>query len=108
MLRGDSGDAAKFKQSTEKAIAALESYQSWLQQNLDGMPGDAAVGRANYEFFLNQVALLPYTPEELFAISAQEWARAVSFEQYERVRNQRIAGIESCGEPGRRDQESTE
>ena len=108
MLRGDSGDAARFKQSTEKAIAALESYRSWLQQNLDGMPSDAAVGRANYEFFLNQVALLPYTPEELFAISAQEWARAVSFEQYERVRNQGLAGTESRGEPGRRDQESAE
>ena len=88
MFRVDSDDAAKFKQSTEKAIAALEGYQSWLKQNLDGMPSDAAVGRANYEFFLNQVALLPYTPEELFAISAQEWARAVSFEQYERARNQ--------------------
>jgi hypothetical protein len=46
------------------------------------------VGRENYEFFLDQVALLPYTPEQLFAISAQEWARSVSFEQYERVRNQ--------------------
>jgi uncharacterized protein (DUF885 family) len=97
MLRGDSGDAAKFKQSTEKAIAALESYQSWLQEKLDGMPSDAAVGRANYEFFLNQVALLPYTPEELFAISAQEWARAVSFEQYERVRNQGLPELKVAG-----------
>ena len=88
LLYGESGDAAKFKQATEKAIAALELYQSWLQQNLDKMPTNAAVGRANYEFFLNQVALLPYTPEQLFAISAQEWARAVSFEGYERVRNQ--------------------
>jgi uncharacterized protein (DUF885 family) len=97
MLRGDSGDAAKFKQSTEKAIAALQSYQSWLQEKLDGMPSDAAVGRANYEFFLNQVALLPYTPEELFAISAQEWARAVSFEQYERVRNQGLPELKVAG-----------
>ena len=46
------------------------------------------MGRGNYEFFLNQVAFLPYTPEQLFAISAQEWARAVSFEEYEKVRNQ--------------------
>jgi uncharacterized protein (DUF885 family) len=81
------GDAARFKLATEKAIAALETFQSWLQQNLEKMPRDAAVGRVNYEFFLNQVALLPYTPEQLLAISAQEWARAVSLEQYERVRN---------------------
>jgi uncharacterized protein (DUF885 family) len=91
LLHGESGGAASaesLRQATEKAIAALESYRSWLEQGLDKMPNNAAVGRANYEFFLNQVALLPYTPEQLFAISAQEWARAVSFEQYERVRNQ--------------------
>ena len=91
LLHGESGGAASaesLRQATQKAIAALESYRSWLEQGLDKMPNNAAVGRANYEFFLNQVALLPYTPEQLFAISAQEWARAVSFEQYERVRNQ--------------------
>jgi uncharacterized protein (DUF885 family) len=91
LLQGKSGEAgsgAGFKQSTEKAITALESYQSWLQQELGKMPGNAGVGRANYEFFLNQIALLPYSPDQLFRISAQEWARAVSFEQYEKVRNQ--------------------
>ncbi len=49
MLQGTAGDAAAFRQSAEKASAALESYQSWLQQNLDTMPTDAAVGRVNYE-----------------------------------------------------------
>ena len=77
-----------FRLATGAAIEALESYRSWLEQRLDKMPTDAAVGRANYEFFLNQVALLPYTPEQLFAVSAQEWACAISFEQYEGVRNQ--------------------
>ena len=90
MLQGTAGDAAAFRQSAEKASAALESYQSWLQQNLDTMPTDAAVGRMDYKFFLNQVALLPYTPEQLFELSAQEWARAVSFEQYEKVRNHNL------------------
>jgi len=90
MLQGGARDAAAFRQSAEKASAALESYQSWLEKNLDTMPTDAAVGRVNYEFFLNQVALLPYTPEQLFGLSAQEWARAVSFEQYEKVRNHNL------------------
>jgi hypothetical protein len=85
---GDAADPAYFKQATDRAIAALEAYRSWLQQNLDKMPSDAAIGRAKYEFFLAQVAFLPYTPEQLFAISTQEWARAVSFEQYEKVRNE--------------------
>jgi len=40
MLHRQSGEEAipaSFKQATEKAIAALESYQSWLEQNLDKM-----------------------------------------------------------------------
>jgi hypothetical protein len=32
--------------------------------------------------------LLPYTPEQLFATSAQEWARSVAFEQYQKQRNE--------------------
>jgi hypothetical protein len=91
MLQGIS--AAAFKQSTEKAITALEAYRAWLGQNLDNMPTNAAIGRSNYEFFLNDVALLPYTPEQLFAISAQEWARSVAFEQYEKQRNQDAAEL---------------
>ncbi len=84
-----SGDvSAEFHASTEKAIVALEAYRGWLQEHLQKMPENAAVGRANYEFFLSHVALIPSTPEQLLAISRQEWERAVTFEQIEKQRNQ--------------------
>jgi uncharacterized protein (DUF885 family) len=84
-----SGDvSAEFRAATEKAIVALEGYRGWLQERLQKMPENAAVGRANYEFFLSHVALIPYTPEQLLAISRQEWERAVTFEQIEKQRNQ--------------------
>jgi uncharacterized protein (DUF885 family) len=79
---------AEFQAATEKAIVALEAYRERLQEHLQGMPENAAVGRANYEFFLSHVALLAYTPEQLLAISRQEWERAVTFEQIEKQRNQ--------------------
>ncbi len=92
MLHGDAGagesPATMFQAATEKAIVALESYRTWLQARLGSMPENAAVGRANYEFFLNKVALLPYSPEQLLAISRQEWDRSVAFEQYEKQRNE--------------------
>ena len=84
----DDSQSASFRVATEKAILALESYRSWLQSKLDSMPDDAAIGRQKYEFFLRDVALLPYSPEQLLAISRQEWDRAVAFEQYEKQRNQ--------------------
>jgi uncharacterized protein (DUF885 family) len=79
--------SAEFQAATDKAIVALEAYRGWLQEHLQSLPENAAVGRANYEFFLSHVALLPYTPEQLLAISRQEWERAVSFEQIEKQRN---------------------
>jgi uncharacterized protein (DUF885 family) len=94
MLHQDASHAgdlsAEFEAATEKAIVALEAYRAWLQEHLQGMPENAAVGRANYEFFLSHVALIPYTPEQLLAISRQEWERAVTFEQIERQRNEGV------------------
>jgi uncharacterized protein (DUF885 family) len=77
----------RFEAATAKAIPALESYRTWLQQQLESLPNDSAVGRKNYEFFLSKVALLPYSPDQLLALSRQEWDRSVAFEQYEERRN---------------------
>ena len=85
---GDRKMAENFREAREKAVLALESYRSWLQAQLSSLPTDSAVGRVNYEFFLQKVALLPYSPEQLLAISRQEWDRSVAFEQYEQRRNQ--------------------
>jgi uncharacterized protein (DUF885 family) len=79
--------ASQFQVATQKAVVALEAYRTWLQTQLPTLPENAAVGRENYEFFLRNVALLPYSPEQLLAISRQEWDRSVAFEQYEKQRN---------------------
>jgi uncharacterized protein (DUF885 family) len=84
------GAAMRFQAASAKAITAFESYRSWLEQHLSAMPEKAAVGRANYEFFLSNVALLAYTPEQLVSMSRQEWERSVSFEEIEKQRNQTL------------------
>jgi len=94
MLQGENGGAGtraqEFQKATEAAISALEDYRDWLRQRLASMPEQTAIGRANYQFFLTHVALLPFTPEQLLAISRQEWDRAVAFEQYEKQRDQSL------------------
>ncbi len=74
-------------ESAPAAISALESYRGWLKQKLPGMRQETAIGRDNYIFFLRNVALMPYTPEQLLAMSQQEWDRTVAFEAYEEARN---------------------
>jgi uncharacterized protein (DUF885 family) len=95
---GNGTAAARFQAATETAIAALESYRTWLQQNLNTMPENAAVGRTAYEFFLRNVALLPYTPEQLLFMSHQEWDRAVAFETLEKQKNRALPELKMAAD----------
>jgi uncharacterized protein (DUF885 family) len=83
----DTGAARDLDSATEQAIAALESYRDWLTHRLPTMSAETAVGRDAYVFFLKNVALLPFTPEQLLAMGHQEWARSVASQTYEEHRN---------------------
>jgi uncharacterized protein (DUF885 family) len=74
------------QQVTPAAVTALSQYRAWLTAKLPSARQDTAIGRDNYIFFLRKVALLPYTPEQLLAMSQQEWSRAVAFEAYQQTR----------------------
>jgi hypothetical protein len=76
--------------ATPAAINALNDYSAWLQKMLPNTRKDTAIGRENYLYFLRNVALLPYTPEQLLAMSRQEWSRSVAFETYQK---ERLAGV---------------
>jgi uncharacterized protein (DUF885 family) len=78
------------QQVTPAAATALTQYRAWLTAKLPTARKDTAIGRDNYIFFLSKVALLPYTPEQLLAMSQQEWSRAVAFETYQQAR---LAGL---------------
>ena len=74
------------QQAIPAAITALTQYRAWLNTKLPVARKDTAIGRDNYIFFLRNVALLPYTPEQLLAMSQQEWSRSVAFEAYQQAR----------------------
>jgi len=83
----DSEGARDLDAATKKAITALESYRNWLKQRMPSMSSQSAIGRDAYVFFLKNVALLPYTPEQLLRAGRDEWARSVAFQTYEEHRN---------------------
>ena len=74
----------------ERAADALEKFRERLQHKLSTLPQQTALGRGAYVFFLKNVALMPYSPEELLAMGQQEWNRAVAFEAYEKNRNKDV------------------
>jgi uncharacterized protein (DUF885 family) len=89
LLAGEKAKTA-FGPAVDKATAALAAYRAWLQQQMPSMKGNPSVGRNAYTFFLKNVALYPFTPEDLLQMAHQEWARVVEFEQWEKNRNRNV------------------
>ena len=77
----------------ERAADALEKFQQQLKEKLPSLPQQTALGRDAYVWFLRNVALMPFTPEELLAMGQQEWNRAVAFETFEKNRNQDVPSL---------------
>ena len=76
--------------ASDHAAIALEHFRAKLQEQLPTLPKETALGRDPYIFFLKNVALYPYSPEEILAMGRQEWNRAVAFEAYEKNRNKDV------------------
>ena len=76
--------------ATNRAADALEKFQQQLREKLPTLPKQTALGRDAYVWFLHNVALMPFTPEEILAMGKQEWDRAVAFESFEKNRNKDV------------------
>jgi uncharacterized protein (DUF885 family) len=81
------GERGRVAAPAAAAGKALAGFRGWLEQRAPQLKADTAVGRDAYTWFLREVALVPFTPEELLAMGAQEWQRAVAFEALEQARN---------------------
>ena len=79
--------------ATDRAADALEKYQHYLRELLPSLPNQTALGRDAYIFFLRNVAMLPYSPEQLLEMGRQEWDRAVAFEAFEQNRNKDVPAL---------------
>lgn len=90
-LKGD--NLQELSPAVERAAASLESYREWLKQRVATMPPCSPIGRDAYSFFLKNVALYPYSPDQLLEIASQEWARAVSAEEIEHQRNSELPAL---------------
>jgi uncharacterized protein (DUF885 family) len=90
LLRSTTLNEEDLNGATDRAAGALEKFRQWLQEKLPTLPKETALGRDAYLFFLKNVALIPYSPEELLAMGQQEWNRAVAFEAFEKERNRNV------------------
>jgi uncharacterized protein (DUF885 family) len=77
----------RFRKDVATVKDALVSYRSWIESKAAGLPENTAVGREGYLYFLRNVALMSYTPEQMLAMGRQEWERSVAFESFAQAAN---------------------
>ncbi|HET6564743.1 MAG TPA: DUF885 family protein [Xanthomonadales bacterium] len=78
---------ASLMEAVSTATDALNDYRLWLQKNIEHMDEDFYIGPDAYQWFLSNVALLPYTASELLGMGQQSWNRAVAFDALQQNRN---------------------
>jgi uncharacterized protein (DUF885 family) len=90
LLKSTTLKEQELNSATDRAADALDRFREKLRVMLPALPNEMALARDAYVFFLKNVALMPYSPEELLAMGRQEWNRAVAFEAFEKNRNKNV------------------
>jgi len=93
LLKSTTLKEQELNSTTDRAADALDRFREKLREMLPSLPNKTALGRDAYVFFLKNVALIPYSPEELLAMGRQEWNRAVAFEAFEKNRNKNVSPL---------------
>ncbi len=73
-----------------EAISAVEEYGTWLEENIDSMTEPAGIGERNYEWWMREVQLLPYTWDQLLKIAEHEYDRSIALLKIEQHRNRNL------------------
>jgi len=76
-----------------RAQEAVETYGSWIEENMDRMTATAGVGKDNYNWWLKNVHLFPFTWEDCLEAVEREDYRVMTFLKLEQNRNRNLPPI---------------
>lgn len=76
---------ADLRSSQRIALGALHAYRAWLDDRMNRFhPGGFAVGKAQYDWYLRRILMLPYDSEGVARIGRLELGRDRALEAWER------------------------
>ncbi|HEX9149183.1 MAG TPA: DUF885 family protein, partial [Thermoanaerobaculia bacterium] len=82
--------AGSLKASVEAAKKATDDFAAWLDSQAASKTGPSGVGVENYDWYLKNVQLAPYTWRDEVTIMERELARAHALLAMEELRNARL------------------
>ena len=71
----------------QRAKAATDAFAAWLDAQAPSKTAPSGVGVENYDWYLKNVQLLPYTWQDEVTLMERELARAHAFLALEEQRN---------------------
>jgi len=78
---------SEFQHAFKDASAALEDFENWLIERLPGMNENFGIGRESYIYFLKNIALIPYSTDEILKYGKIEFDRSALFLTLEKLNN---------------------
>jgi len=84
------GNLKALKTDVERARQATDDLAAWLESQAASKTGPSGVGVENYDWYLKNVQLAPYTWQEEVAIMERELARSEAFLVIEEHRNAKL------------------
>ncbi len=81
----------ELKTSFNRAELAFDNYAKWLRSKRSSMSDNYSVGIEKFKYFLKNIAIIPYTPDQLLEMGKNEFNRAVSFELYQGLIDKKLS-----------------
>jgi hypothetical protein len=84
------GTSADLDAAIEGAIVASDEFAAWLEAELPSKNGLSGVGEDNYNWYMQNVHLVPYTWRDQLTMMRRELARSVASLKLEEHRNRNL------------------
>ncbi len=81
---------AALSSAVKSALDATEDYRRWVEQQAATKAGPSGVGVTNYDWYLANVALIPYTHAQLVMLHERELGRARATLAAEELKNRAL------------------
>lgn len=88
------GQQTALKTEIGEALAAIREFHEWLVRNRAQMTAPAGIGETAFDWFLKHAMLLPYTSDQVIAVSRRELERTRAAYALERHRNRDLPELE--------------
>jgi uncharacterized protein (DUF885 family) len=83
----------------EQAAGAIDDFRAWLEEQLPSKNGSSGVGISNYDWYLRNVHLVPYSWEDELRLMERELARATAHLALEEHNNRDLPPLDPVEDP---------